>query len=119
MGMVAMVVLTAVQNTVPGEDIGAAGSVVTVARSIGAAFGVAVFGTLRTSGFTSRLHQLRPPAAFDPSRPETIRTPPAPVRPGALDALAHAMGGGVWITPPVVAGTVLARFLRPGRDAPS
>ncbi|MGW3845661.1 MDR family MFS transporter [Streptomyces fagopyri] len=120
MGMVPMVVLTAVQNAVPGEDIGAASAVVTFARSIGAAFGVAVFGTLLTSGFTSRLHQLRLPAAFDPSRPETIRTLPAPVRPGALDAFAHATGGGfLWITPLVVAGTVLALFLRPGRAAVS
>ncbi|WP_194280750.1 MDR family MFS transporter [Streptomyces fagopyri] len=120
MGMVPMVVLTAVQNAVPGEDIGAASAVVTFARSIGAAFGVAVFGTLLTSGFTSRLRRLRLPAAFDPSRPETIRTLPAPVRPGALDAFAHATGGGfLWITPLVVAGTVLALFLRPGRAAAS
>ncbi|MFJ8814771.1 MDR family MFS transporter [Amycolatopsis thermoflava] len=45
-GMVPMVALTAAQNAVPAADIGAASAVVTFARSIGAAFGVAVFGTL-------------------------------------------------------------------------
>ncbi|WP_372666050.1 MDR family MFS transporter [Amycolatopsis kentuckyensis] len=45
-GMVPMVALTAAQNSVPPADIGAASAVVTFARSIGAAFGVAVFGTL-------------------------------------------------------------------------
>jgi EmrB/QacA subfamily drug resistance transporter len=45
-GMVPMVALTAAQNSVPAGDIGAASAVVTFARSIGAAFGVAVFGSL-------------------------------------------------------------------------
>lgn len=45
-GMVPMVALTAAQNAVPAADIGAASAVVTFARSIGAAFGVAVFGSL-------------------------------------------------------------------------
>ncbi|MGW4593356.1 MDR family MFS transporter [Amycolatopsis thermoflava] len=45
-GMVPMVALTAAQNAVPAADIGAASAVVTFARSTGAAFGVAVFGTL-------------------------------------------------------------------------
>jgi EmrB/QacA subfamily drug resistance transporter len=45
-GTVPMVALTAAQNAVPAADIGAASAVVTFARSIGAAFGVAVFGSL-------------------------------------------------------------------------
>ncbi|MGW5714899.1 MDR family MFS transporter [Amycolatopsis sp. NPDC003865] len=45
-GMVPMVALTAAQNAVSPADIGAASAVVTFARSIGAAFGVAVFGSL-------------------------------------------------------------------------
>ncbi|MDQ7809496.1 MDR family MFS transporter [Amycolatopsis sp. A133] len=45
-GMVPMVALTAAQNAVAQSDIGAASAVVTFARSIGAAFGVAVFGSL-------------------------------------------------------------------------
>ncbi|MEU3983383.1 MDR family MFS transporter [Streptomyces sp. NPDC026672] len=116
-GMVPMVVLTTVQNTVAAEDIGAASAVVTFARSIGAAFGVAVFGTLLTGSFTHRLRQLPLPAAFDPSRPETIAALPAAVRPAVLDAFAHATGTGfLWLTPLVATGTVLAFFLRPGRE---
>lgn len=57
-GMVPMVVLTTVQNSVPTADLGAASAVVTFARSIGAAFGVAVFGTLLNTGFADRTHGL-------------------------------------------------------------
>ncbi|ANZ39442.1 hypothetical protein BBK82_28725 [Lentzea guizhouensis] len=45
-GMVPMVALTAAQNAVPVRDIGAASAMVTFFRSIGAAFGVTVFGAL-------------------------------------------------------------------------
>ncbi|HEX8870382.1 MAG TPA: MFS transporter, partial [Lentzea sp.] len=47
-GMVPMVALTAAQNAVPAGDIGAASAAVTFFRSIGAAFGVTVFGALLT-----------------------------------------------------------------------
>ncbi|MGW6929865.1 MDR family MFS transporter [Lentzea sp. NPDC054927] len=47
-GMVPMVALTAAQNAVPAKDIGAASAAVTFSRSIGAAFGVTVFGALLT-----------------------------------------------------------------------
>ncbi|MFE2050915.1 MDR family MFS transporter [Streptomyces sp. NPDC059459] len=117
MGMIPMVVLTAVQNTVPAEDIGAASAVVTFARSTGAAFGVAVYGALLTSGFTSRLHHLTLPAAFAPDRPETVQALPSALRPAVLDAFAHATGSGfLWITPLVVIGALLALLLRPGHD---
>jgi EmrB/QacA subfamily drug resistance transporter len=50
-GMVLQVIVLAVQNAVRYEELGVATSGVTFFRSIGAAFGVAVFGTV----FTSRL----------------------------------------------------------------
>ncbi|WP_428957165.1 MDR family MFS transporter [Streptomyces sp. cg35] len=122
-GMVPMVVLTAVQNSVPATDLGAASAVVTFARSIGAAFGVAVFGTLLTSGFAARLAGSAVSDGFDASRPDTIAQLPAAVRDTAQDAFAHAIGSSfLWITPLVVAGTVLAFLLRtPGgvREAPT
>ncbi|XVV15439.1 MDR family MFS transporter [Actinoplanes sp. CA-131856] len=49
-GMVPMVVMASVQNAVPTQDLGAASAIVTFARSIGAALGVAVFGSLLTEG---------------------------------------------------------------------
>ncbi|MDD1063686.1 MFS transporter [Streptomyces cocklensis] len=123
MGMVPMVVLTAVQNSVPAEDIGAASAVVTFARSIGAAFGVAIFGSLLSSNFAHRLHGLPASGGFDPARPDTITLLPSGVRQTALEAFARATGTGfLWLLPVVALGTLLAVFLVPRRttaaDAP-
>ena len=115
--MVPMVVLTSVQNTVSAQDLGAASAMVTFARSIGAAFGVAIFGSLLTGNFADRLHDLPVSGAVDPSRPETIALLPPAVRESALDAFAHATGSGfLWLTPLVIAGTLLALLLKPGRN---
>jgi EmrB/QacA subfamily drug resistance transporter len=117
MGMVPMVVLTAVQNSVPAQDIGAASAVVTFARSIGAAFGVAIYGSLLTSNFAHRLHGLPVTGGFDPARPDTIAVLPSAARHAALDAFARATGTGfLWLVPLVAAGTLLTFFLTPHRD---
>ncbi|MEW2512964.1 MDR family MFS transporter [Streptomyces sp. NPDC046870] len=115
-GMVPMVVLTTVQNSVPATDLGAASAVVTFARSIGAAFGVAVFGTLLNTGFAHRTHALPAGGGFDAARPDTIGQLPAAPREAALDAFAHATATGyLWIAPALAVGIVLAVFLRPAR----
>ncbi|MGW7539786.1 MDR family MFS transporter [Streptomyces sp. NPDC054770] len=117
-GMVPMVVLTTVQNSVPAADLGAASAVVTFARSIGAAFGVAVFGTLLNTGFAGRTHALPTAGGFDAGRPDTIGQLPAALRDTALDAFAHATAMGyLWIAPTLAAGILLALFLRPARTA--
>nr|BFD87723.1 MDR family MFS transporter [Streptomyces sp. Xyl84] len=117
MGMVPMVVLTTVQNTVPAADLGAASAVVTFARSIGAAFGVAVFGTLLSTGFAHGARALPTGGGFDPSRPDTIAHLPAALRDTALDAFAHATSTGfLWIAPTLAVGTVLALALKRSRD---
>ncbi|MEV7817635.1 MDR family MFS transporter [Streptomyces flaveolus] len=117
-GMVPMVVLTTVQNSVPAADLGAASAVVTFARSIGAAFGVAVFGTLLNTGFADRTGALPTRTGFDAARPDTIGRLPAALRDTALDAFAHATAGGyLWIAPTLVVGVVLAVFLRPARKS--
>ncbi|GAA3289803.1 MDR family MFS transporter [Streptomyces cinereospinus] len=113
-GMVPMVVLTTVQNSVPAADLGAASAVVTFARSIGAAFGVAVFGTLLNTGFADRAQHLPTDGGFDPARPDTIGHLPAALRDTALDAFAHATATGyLWITPTLAVGILLALFLKP------
>ncbi|MFF5139287.1 MDR family MFS transporter [Streptomyces sp. NPDC013157] len=115
-GMVPMVVLTTVQNTVPASDLGAASAVVTFARSIGAAFGVAVFGTLLNTGFAHRTRALPTTGGFDAGRPDTIGRLPAALRDTALDAFAHATATGyLWIAPALAMGIGLALFLRPAR----
>lgn len=115
-GMVPMVVLTTVQNSVPATDLGAASAMVTFARSIGAAFGVAVFGTLLNSGFADRTRALPTTAGFDAARPDTIGSLPAALRETALEAFAHATAAGyLWIAPTLAVGILLAVFLRPAR----
>ncbi|MFI6359180.1 MDR family MFS transporter [Streptomyces sp. NPDC050743] len=115
-GMVPMVVLTTVQNSVPAADLGAASAVVTFARSIGAAFGVAVFGALLNTGFVDRTHGLPTSGGFDAARPDTVSLLPAALRDTALDAFAHATAAGyLWITPALAVGTLLALFLKPAR----
>ncbi|MFE2546265.1 MDR family MFS transporter [Actinacidiphila glaucinigra] len=115
-GMVPMVVLTTVQNSVPAADLGAASAVVTFARSIGAAFGVAVFGTLLNTGFADRTLALPTSGGFDAARPDSIGQLPGALRNTALDAFAHATARGyLWIAPSLAAGIVLALFLKPTR----
>ncbi|MFG2304161.1 MDR family MFS transporter [Actinacidiphila glaucinigra] len=117
-GMVPMVVLTTVQNSVPATDLGAASAVVTFARSIGAAFGVAVFGSLLNTGFADRTRGLAAGGGFDATRPDTIGRLPATLRDSALDAFAHATATGyLWIAPTLAVGIVLALFLKPARKA--
>ncbi|MEE4547010.1 MDR family MFS transporter [Streptomyces sp. V4-01] len=113
-GMVPMVVLTTVQNSVPAADLGAASAVVTFARSIGAAFGVAVFGTLLNTGFADRTRALPAAGGFDAARPDTIGRLPGALRETALDAFAHATAAGyLWMAPALAAGILLAVFLKP------
>ncbi|MFE9611408.1 MDR family MFS transporter [Streptomyces sp. NPDC006012] len=112
-GMVPMVVLTTVQNSVPPTDLGAASAVVTFARSIGAAFGVAVFGTLLNTGFVDRTHGLPTAGGFDAARPDTIGRLPGALRDSALDAFAHATAAGYfWIAPVLAVGVLLTLFLK-------
>lgn len=112
-GMVPMVLLTTVQNSVADADLGAASAVVTFARSIGAAFGVSVFGVLLNTGFAHRAHDLPTTGGFDTARPDTIGHLPPDVRSTALDAFAHATAAGyLWIAPTLAVGIGLALFLK-------
>jgi EmrB/QacA subfamily drug resistance transporter len=58
LGMVMQVLVLAVQNAVEYKDLGTATSGATFFRSIGASFGVAVFGAIFTHALASNLHSL-------------------------------------------------------------
>nr|WP_265565496.1 MDR family MFS transporter [Streptomyces hygroscopicus] len=118
-GMVPMVVMTAVQNSVDPADLGAASAVVTFARSIGAAFGVTAFGTLLNNGFTERLSTvtggLHLPGGFNPGRTEAVAALPDLVRVPVLAAFSAAMTSAFLLTVPLVTvGLVLTFFLKEG-----
>ncbi len=75
MGMVIQVLVLAVQNEAPAEDLGVATSTVTFFRTVGGSVGVALFGAL----FSSRLGDLLGGAAPEGLTPETIgQLPEAP-----------------------------------------
>ncbi|MFG3480061.1 DHA2 family efflux MFS transporter permease subunit [Streptomyces sp. NPDC047980] len=121
LGLVMQVLVLAVQNAVGYEDLGVATSGATFFRSIGASFGVALFGTL----FTGRLRELLaealagrtlPPGA-SPERlaadSHTITLLPPGLRRAVIQAFSTSITDVfLYAAPVVVVGFVLAFFLR-------
>ncbi|MEV8086000.1 MDR family MFS transporter [Streptomyces nigra] len=121
LGLVMQVLVLIVQNAVPYEDLGVATSGATFFRSIGASFGVAIFGTV----FASRLDdllvdafrgvRLPPGASLEglEADPRGIAELPVALRPAALDAYATAITDVfLYAVPVALLGFVLAWFLR-------
>ncbi|KOT35915.1 DSBA oxidoreductase [Streptomyces caelestis] len=124
LGLVMQVLVLIVQNAVPYEDLGVATSGATFFRSIGASFGVAIFGTI----FASRLGQeltdafrgqrLPPGVSADSLKadPRGIAGLPPALRPPALDAYATAITDVfLYAVPVALLGFALAWFLKEDR----
>ncbi|MEZ3179731.1 MFS transporter [Streptomyces pimonensis] len=124
LGLVMQVLVLIVQNAVPYEDLGVATSGATFFRSIGASFGVAIFGTI----FASRLgHELTdafrgerlPPGVSAGSLeadPRGIAGLPPALRPPAFDAYATAITDVfLYAAPVALLGFALAWFLKEDR----
>ena len=98
MGMVMPVTLTAVQNAVPQSDLGVATSSSIFFRSMGASFGVAIFGAIMNARLaywfphfvksTGKLHISVTSVAFSPARVYQL---PLPIRNGIIEAFAHSL----------------------------
>lgn len=124
LGLVMQVLVLIVQNAVSYGDLGVATSGATFFRSIGASFGVAVFGTV----FASRLGD-RLAAAFRGTRlpgglsadtlksdPRGITALPPALRPAALHAYASSIADVfLYAVPVALLGFVLAWFLKEDR----
>ncbi|MFB8758485.1 MDR family MFS transporter [Streptomyces nigra] len=121
LGLVMQVLVLIVQNAVPYEDLGVATSGATFFRSIGASFGVAIFGTI----FANRLDdllvaafrgvELPPDASLEglEADPRGIAGLPTALRPAALDAYATAITDVfLYAVPVALLGFLLAWFLR-------
>jgi MFS family permease len=87
MGMVIQVLVLAVQNEAPTEDLGVATSTVTFFRTVGGSVGVALFGAL----FSSRLGHLLGGAAPEGLTPETIGQLPEAQRAQMAGAFADSI----------------------------
>ncbi|WP_435866120.1 DHA2 family efflux MFS transporter permease subunit [Streptomyces xinghaiensis] len=119
LGLVLQIVVLAVQNAVGYEDLGAATSGATFFRSIGASFGVAVFGTVFSGRLGDRLTALladeRLPAGAGPadlaSDPRTIDLLPARLRPEVLDAYSASITDVFLFAAPVTFGALVLAVL--------
>ncbi|MFI0213461.1 DHA2 family efflux MFS transporter permease subunit [Streptomyces lydicus] len=121
LGLVMQVLVLIVQNAVPYQDLGVATSGATFFRSIGASFGVSIFGTIFTNKLGPRIadalagRQL--PPGIDPSRiaqdPRTVTRLPAGEATGVLNAYATSITDVfLYAVPVVLVAFVLAWFLR-------
>lgn len=96
-GMVMQVLVLAVQNAVAHRDLGTATSAATFFRSMGGAFGVALFGSVLNSRLAFHLDRLVPASAgLDTSTlssaPEQVRALPAGIEAGVVEAFSLSLG---------------------------
>ncbi|MCS0639241.1 MDR family MFS transporter [Streptomyces sp. LP05-1] len=124
LGLVMQVLVLVVQNAVSYEDLGVATSGATFFRSIGASFGVAIFGTIFTSRLTTKLtealagRQVPPGAGADriAADPRAMAGLPAPLRPAALHAYATSITDVfLYASPVVLLAFLIALFLKEDR----
>ncbi|MFF9072666.1 MFS transporter [Streptomyces sp. NPDC014872] len=124
LGLVVQVLVLAVQNAVTYRDLGVATSGATFFRSIGASFGVAVFGTIFTNRLTDELaaalagHSLPPGASAGrlAADPRAIGQLPPALRTQVLHAYATSITDVfLYAAPIVLIAFVFAWFLREDR----
>lgn len=119
LGLVMQVLVIAVQNAVPYQDLGSATSGVTFFRQIGGSFGVAVFGSIFSNQLARHITDLGPtlPRGFDPAavqgNPSLLDRFPAPVKEDVLHAYAQSIDAVFfWAVPVAATAFVLTWFLR-------
>ncbi|WP_327293118.1 MFS transporter [Streptomyces sp. NBC_01198] len=116
-GLVLPVLVLAVQNSVSPADIGAATSANNYFRQIGGSVGAAVFGTLFADRLSKGLAVRLPHGAHLPDpqsvTPQLVRTLPAAVRDGYVQAYADAMPRiFLYLVPVLVLGFLFAFLLK-------
>ncbi|MFE6926235.1 MDR family MFS transporter [Nocardia sp. NPDC057663] len=116
LGLSMQVLTIVVQNTVPYADLGTATSGVTFFRTLGSAFGTAVFGTLYTNQITSALAEaLRQTPGITPAaaaNPKMLRELPLELSAPVIDAYANSINYVFrWVVPVALLGFAVAWFL--------
>lgn len=121
LGLVMQVLVLIVQNSVGYEDLGVATSGATFFRSIGASFGVAVFGTIFTNRLTGKLEDALSGSSLPPgvdagalaADPRAIGRLPADLRPSVLSAYSTSITDVfLYAAPVVLVAFVFAWFLK-------
>lgn len=121
LGLVMQVVVLVVQNAVGPHAVGTATSTNNYFREVGAALGVAVFGSWFTNRLADNLGEVFLTAGYTPSeagelgasiRPELMNQLPDAVRQGIIDGYADALAPVfMYMAPFIVAAIVLAVLL--------
>ncbi|MDX6354112.1 MAG: hypothetical protein QOF98_1015, partial [Streptomyces sp.] len=121
LGLVMQVLVLAVQNSVGYEDLGSATSGATFFRSIGASFGVSVFGTVFTNQLDGKLASALRGVTLPPGfRADELQADPTGIArlPESVKApVLHAYSTSIttvflWAVPIALVGFVLAWFLK-------
>ncbi|MDX3849629.1 MDR family MFS transporter [Streptomyces sp. AK02-01A] len=121
LGLVMQVLVVVVQNAVSYQDLGVATAGATFFRSIGASFGVAVFGTVFTNLLIGKLGDAlagrRLPPDMGPSQlaadPRAVERLPAELRPAVLNAYATSITDVfLYAVPVVLLAFVVAWYIR-------
>ncbi len=118
LGMTLQVVILAVQNAVPHQELGAATSGATFFRSIGGSFGTAIFGAIFSNIVATKLihdmpkQQISPAVANGNITPAALSHMPTAIRLGIADAYSSSMHVVFEIAIPLtVLAFVMALFL--------
>ncbi|MET9318708.1 MFS transporter [Streptomyces sp. NPDC003038] len=120
LGLVMQVLVLVVQNAVSYADLGVATSGATFFRSIGASFGVAIFGTVFTNRLDDKLATALAGVPLPPGAgvaqleadPRAIGALPAELRPRVLDAYATSITDVfLYAVPVVLLAFLIAWFL--------
>jgi EmrB/QacA subfamily drug resistance transporter len=119
LGSVMQVLVIIVQNGVPHSEIGVATAGATFFRSIGGAFGTAIFGAifsnLLVGNLASHLHGISLPKGFSSAdvTPAMLDLLPAAVRHGFVDGYAETIQTVFLVAVPIAALAFLATWLIP------
>ncbi|MFI5826131.1 MFS transporter [Streptomyces sp. NPDC051578] len=121
LGLVMQVLVLVVQNAVRYEDLGVATSGATFFRSIGASFGVAIFGTIFNNRLGDKLSATLAGVPLPPgvsvngleADPRAVAMLPPALRPPVLDAYASSITDVfLYAVPLVLVAFVVAWFLK-------
>jgi EmrB/QacA subfamily drug resistance transporter len=122
LGFVMQVVIIAVQNAVEHRDLGVATSSAAFLRSIGASFGVAIFGSIFSNQLASNLTRALPASvlrsgAINPAslqgNPAALQHLPPAIHTGLINAVAESLHVVfLFAVPVLVVAFVLTLFLR-------
>jgi hypothetical protein len=113
------VVVLAIQNSVDYADLGVATAGANLFRSLGSAFGVAIFGSILNNRLDYNLGRLVPSEALNgisvaalTSSPAVIARLPDAVRAGVLESFALSLHSVfVWAIPVALLGFIASWFL--------